>query len=226
MSDRLGSSLLVVLAVVASGCTDPPSIPPPADPLRAVAEFESIADRTERSKAFFVEAGRVIQHPRCLNCHPTDAHPRQGDRLAMHEPPVVRGSAGQGVTGMRCATCHQAANVDHARLPGHPVWHLAPLEAGWIGEPLQAICEQLKDAERNGGMDMDALHEHMAHDSLVGWAWDPGPGREPAPGTQAAFGALIRAWIDSGAHCPDGAEGAGRGPVAPAGADCAACHER
>jgi len=27
-------------------------------------------------------------------------------------------------------------------------------------------------------------------------------GREPAPGTQAAFGSLVKAWADSGAACP------------------------
>jgi hypothetical protein len=42
----------------------------------------------------------------------------------------------------------------------------------------------------------------MSGDSLVGWAWPPGKGRTPAPGTQAEFGALMRAWADSGAHCP------------------------
>ena len=43
----------------------------------------------------------------------------------------------------------------------------------------------------------------MAEDSLVGWGWQPGAGREPAPGDQATFGELIAAWIDTGAHCPD-----------------------
>jgi hypothetical protein len=42
----------------------------------------------------------------------------------------------------------------------------------------------------------------MAEDSLVGWGWHPGAGRAPAPGTQAEFGALIKAWADSGAACP------------------------
>ena len=46
------------------------------------------------------------------------------------------------------------------------------------------------------------IHEHMANDSLVGWGWDPGRGRAPAPGTQAQLGELTRAWIDSGARCP------------------------
>ncbi len=49
---------------------------------------------------------------------------------------------------------------------------------------------------------MDEIVEHMAHDSLVGWGWHPGDGRAPAPGTQAAFGKLTQAWVDSGARCP------------------------
>lgn len=39
-------------------------------------------------------------------------------------------------------------------------------------------------------------------DELVGWAWNPGRGRQPAPGTQKAFGELIKAWADSGGACP------------------------
>jgi len=42
-----------------------------------------------------------------------------------------------------------------------------------------------KDKDRNGGKDMAALIHHMAEDELVGWAWDPGTGRTPAPGTQS-----------------------------------------
>ncbi len=194
-------------------------------PLLAVAEFASIGDEAARSRALFVEAGRVIQHPRCLNCHPSDAHPRQGEMLAMHEPPVVRGDDNHGESPQRCDTCHQGANVDHAGIPGHPAWHLAPLSMGWIDRSLAEICEQIKDTERNGGMDMDALIHHMEEDSLVGWAWQPGGDREPAPGTQPAFGALIRAWIETGAHCPDGDEGAHTVSAAPWNADCQSCHE-
>ena len=60
----------------------------------------------------------------------------------------------------------------------------------------------MKDSARNAVLTLAQLVEHMAHDPLVGWAWNPGPGREPAPGTQAAFGALVKAWADSGAACP------------------------
>ena len=72
----------------------------------------------------------------------------------------------------------------------------------WEGKSQGQICAQLKDAKRNGGRDLALLHEHMAKDDLVAYGWQPGPGRDPVPGTQEAFGELIRAWIDTGAACP------------------------
>ena len=72
----------------------------------------------------------------------------------------------------------------------------------WEGKSLGAICEQIKDPARNGGRDMPALIQHMAEDHLVGWGWNPGKGRTPVPGTQAEFGALFKAWAESGAVCP------------------------
>src|ERR1700722_4771572 len=38
--------------------------------------------------------------------------------------------------------------------------------------------------------------------TLVGWAWAPGFGRFPAPGTQKQAGALVEAWVNTGAACP------------------------
>jgi hypothetical protein len=73
---------------------------------------------------------------------------------------------------------------------------------GWQGRSLGAICAQIKDPARNGGKDMAALLQHVSQDSLVGWAWKPGGRRTPAPGTQAALTALMRAWADAGADCP------------------------
>jgi hypothetical protein len=70
------------------------------------------------------------------------------------------------------------------------------------GRSVAQICEQIKDRARNGGRDMAALVQHMAVDALVGWAWRPGAGRTPAPGSQAEFGALIRAWAAAGGYCP------------------------
>lgn len=176
--------------------------PPAAQPLKPVSSFSGIANERERSLALFAEAGRVIQHPRCVNCHPAGDRPAQGEDSHPHQPLVVRGEDGLGAIGMRCTSCHGPANFDPGRVPGHPKWHVAPIEMAWVGKSLGEICEQIKDPKRNGGKSMDELVHHMAEDSLVGWGWAPGPSRTPAPGTQKEFGELIRAWADSGAVCP------------------------
>src|SRR4026207_2223905 len=45
-----------------------------------------------RSIALFREAGKVLQSPRCLNCHPVGERPTQTDRMTPHMPLVVRGA--------------------------------------------------------------------------------------------------------------------------------------
>jgi cytochrome c5 len=172
--------------------------------LKAPSEFAGIADPSARSAALFEEAGKVLLHPRCLNCHPAGERPTQGDDLHPHEPRVRRGPENQGVAGLHCPACHQAKNFDAVTVtvPGHPKWQLAPLEMAWQGKSLAEICAQVKDPARNGHHTLSEIVEHGAHDDLVAWGWDPGAGRAPAPGTQARFGELLRAWADSGAHCP------------------------
>ena len=160
------------------------------------------SDAVARSVALFREAGKVLQHPRCLNCHPVGDRPTQNDTMRPHIPRVVRGADGHGPPGLPCSACHHAANYDAAHVPGHTDWHLAPASMAWAGKSLGAICVQIKDPARNGGRDMAALLRHVSEDSLVGWAWSPGAGRTSAPGTQAEFGAVMRAWAESGAHCP------------------------
>jgi cytochrome c5 len=170
--------------------------------LRPPEDFAAIADEAERSAALFAEAGKVLQHPRCLNCHPAGDTPLQGEEGRVHEPPVARGADGFGLVGMRCQTCHQDQNFDPAGVPGAPQWHLAPAEMAWVGKSLGAICLQIKDPARNGDRGLDAIVKHMAEDALVVRAWAPGAGREPAPGDGATFARLIAAWAQSGAACP------------------------
>jgi hypothetical protein len=170
--------------------------------LKPVAAFAEIAEKTDRALALFTEAGKVIMHPRCVNCHPAGDQPAQGDDGHPHQPLVVRSKDDHGAVGMRCTTCHGPANFDPGGVPGHPLWHVAPIEMAWQGKSLAEICEQIKDPKRNGGKTLEQLVHHMAEDSLVGWGWHPGAGREPAPGTQKDFGILIKAWVDNGAACP------------------------
>lgn len=171
--------------------------------LQEPESFDRIVDRQLRSKALFVEAGKVFTHPRCTNCHPTDDTPRQGDLRKIHEPPVTRGAGGHGVFINACHACHQASNNIDAPVPGAPQWHLAPKEMAWHGVPLAKLCAQLKDPNRNGHRTLAQIIDHSTRDPLVGWGWEPGAGRTPVPGTQEKFGALLTAWAASGAACPD-----------------------
>lgn len=211
----------VVTVLLAAGCVAtvvglmpsvwaaaPASVAPaPAETLKSPADFAAIKDPAARSVALFTEAGKVIESPRCMNCHPVQRAPTQGDDRHPHNPPMVGGQSGHGPVGLPCAACHGPANVqtwgqDIKSIPGDPKWALAPVEMAWQGKSLGAICAQIKDPARNGGRSLAEIHHHMAEDHLVGWAWSPGEGRVPAPGTQAQFGELVQAWIDTGAKCP------------------------
>lgn len=213
---RSGRWILLALGLVGLGLAaiwlrphampqNQPLAAPPAlakiDHLRPISDFASIRDPQARSIALFEEAGRVIQHPRCLNCHPRDERPTQTDAMRPHEPWVTRGADGGGAAALRCAACHQDANFGPSKVPGNPKWRLAPAEMAWQGRSLGEICRQIQDPARSH-MGREALLRHMAQDELVGWAWRPGGGRTPAPGTQAEFGALVQAWMAAGGHCP------------------------
>lgn len=181
--------------------------PVAAEELCGPDEFNSIEDQVERSQALFNEMAKVITHPRCMNCHPVDNLPMQGDERRPHNPPVVRwDESGSGPPGLHCSSCHGAENVDfvgsEGSIPGHQPWHLPPVSMGWIGLSVGEICAQLKDPARNGNRTLADIEEHNATDGLVGWAWHPGKGRTPAPGTQEVFGALTKSWIETGAACP------------------------
>jgi hypothetical protein len=174
-----------------------------ADTLAAPESFAAISDTAARSEALFAEVGRVLTNPRCVNCHPAGDRPHQADVGRLHQPPVERGPDGLGLPAMRCPMCHQQANFEPGRVPGNPIWHLAPREMAWEGKTLGDICAQIKDPARNGGRSLEALVEHIGTDHLVGWAWAPGYGRRPAPGTQKEAGALVEAWVKTGAVCPN-----------------------
>ncbi|WP_242127038.1 Isoquinoline 1-oxidoreductase subunit [Sphingobium sp. Sx8-8] len=197
----------LVFAASAAWSTGPGGTAAPVTPLRPVASFEGIRDPAKRSAALFAEAGKVIQSPRCLNCHPAARIPTQGDEMRQHVPLMVATDGNHGPRGLPCATCHGADNAPTfaagiASVPGNAHWQLAPVEMAWQGLNLPGICAQLKDPRRNGSRSLDQIVTHMKTDHLVGWAWNPGAGRTSAPGTQEGFGALIEAWVKTGAHCP------------------------
>jgi hypothetical protein len=175
--------------------------------LRSPSEFSSIRDPQIRSRALFTEAAKVIMNPRCVNCHPATDHPLQGNDQHIHTPSATRGDIGNGIGGNTCGACHMVRNVtlmekaSYQSIPGNPRWGLAPIEMAWEGKSITEICAQLKDPARSG-RDLTQLQEHFAKNDLVAWAWNPGLGRDPVPGTQEQLGELIKAWIDTGAECP------------------------
>jgi len=169
--------------------------------LAAPSEFDAIEDERRRARALFEEMGEVLTHPRCVNCHPAGDQPLAGDQSRPHQPLVERGPGGMGHPGMRCTSCH--GNENFRNVPGRPGWRLAPAEMAWVGKSLPEICEQIKDPERNGGMSLEELVEHLAEDPLVAYGWGPPDQYETAPGTHDRFGALAEAWVEAGAACPE-----------------------
>ncbi len=196
------SATIITVAVVAGSALGQDGAQPIIEELLPPEAFDDIADRDERAAAIFDEAGKVFTHARCLNCHVDGDRPRQGDDQRLHQPWVRRGSAGFGVPGLRCMTCHNEENFEPAAVPGAPNWHLAPRSMAWESKSIADICQQIKDPERNGERSLQDLVEHVINDPLVTWGWNPGPKRVPAPGSQEVFAALIQAWVDDGAACP------------------------
>src|SRR6059058_5057233 len=196
MNSEMRIKVVVALAALLTGTPTLDGVSEQSVNLATPESFASIADTAARSAAMFTELGKVLTHPRCVNCHPAGDQPRQGEAGRLHQPPVARGADGHGLPAMR-------ANFDPGRVPGHPEWHLAPRDMAWEGKTLAEICAQIKDPKRNGGRSLDDLVHHIGADTLVGWAWAPGFGRKPAPGTQQEVGALAEAWVKTGAVCPN-----------------------
>ena len=75
----LPASFAAAMAVVIAGLAVPAAQPGPAPVLKPASEFAAMADDKQRALALFTEAGKVIQHPRCVNCHPAGDRPMQGE---------------------------------------------------------------------------------------------------------------------------------------------------
>jgi hypothetical protein len=173
----------------------------------AARNTNSAAPRADASasQAAFLQVYKVLESPRCANCHPSGDAPLQGDDSHVHLQNVKRGKDGHGAVAMRCDACHQAANLPGANMPpGNPKWSLPAPEHKmvFVGRSPAALCAQLKDTAQNGGRSLEQLFDHVAHDDLVGWAWNPGDGRTLPPLSRDDTAKQMRIWIDGGAACP------------------------
>ncbi|HEY6764039.1 MAG TPA: hypothetical protein VI386_04655 [Candidatus Sulfotelmatobacter sp.] len=158
------------------------------------------------SQAAFLQVYSVLESPRCANCHPPGDAPMQGDDSHVHIQNVKRGKDGHGTVAMRCNACHQDHNLPGANMPpGNPKWGLPPPEQKmvFIGRKPGELCRQLKDPKQNGGRSLSQLFDHVAHDDLVGWGWNPGDGRTLPPLSRDETVKAMTVWIDGGAACPE-----------------------
>ncbi len=178
-----------------------PSRPaPPAAPA-AAPSAEAIA----AGKRAFVDVARVLQSPRCQNCHPIGDAPLQTDAGRPHAMNITRQSV---LAGLPCTACHQDRNSEAIGVvggpPGAPHWGLPPRETPMVfeGKTVSALCEQLRDPARNGNKSLAALHEHVANDGLVLWGWSPGGKRTLPPLPHAEFVAAFATWVAGGGACP------------------------
>jgi mono/diheme cytochrome c family protein len=168
----------------------------------SLANAQQEPSQKEESVRLFLEAAKVFQHPRCMNCHPAGNEPTQGMDKHVHIMNVQRGQDDHGNIGMKCSTCHGVENNRFSGVPGAPKWGLAPKSMAWQGLSLHDLCLTLKDPKNIHGMTKEQFIHHNAEDPLVGWGWNPGAGREPVPGTQKQFGETIARWIATGQECP------------------------
>lgn len=159
----------------------------------------------EAGKRAFLEVARVLQSPRCMNCHPMGDAPLQTDASRPHAMNITRTST---ESGLACATCHRDRNSEALGVPGGPPgaphWGLPPKETPMVFQGLSpsALCAQLKDPLRNGHRSMDQLVEHVSHDPLVLWGWNPGGKRTLPPMDHASFANAFKTWAASGGACP------------------------
>jgi hypothetical protein len=158
----------------------------------------------------FAQMQRVLEHPRCLNCHVPDS-PLQGIEKRIHYPAVQRGVDGRGVAPMQCSTCHSIQNGVLLHSPpgleaeGKSAWRMPPAKAkmNWVGLDTSALCKAIRNPKENNGKSLAELEKHMLTDHLVLWGWHPGPGRELPPLDKAAFDNQVSTWIRNGAPCDE-----------------------
>jgi hypothetical protein len=155
---------------------------------------------------------------RCVNCHAKDDRPHQfdGKLRQFHAMNVQRGLKN---LGQSCQTCHQDHNPDQEHLPpGAPDWDMPLANKGyeaditphdlcllWLGKGNDALSNAFESGPKKGlARTPEEILEHVtAPGTLVSWAFDPGPGRIPAPGTQEELIEKVSTWVSGGAPCPE-----------------------
>lgn len=157
----------------------------------------------------------VASHPRCANCHvdasnvPMWSGPSYGETRP-HGMNINAGDSRTGAEFLQCSACHVNRaglnDIQHAAPHTGHAWMLAPVEFLWFDQTEEFICAQMRDPGRNGGRDGAGLVEHILHDAelqaFITWGFNPGAGREPAPGTMQEHLDDMVIWTAGGMPCP------------------------
>lgn len=188
---------VVCITISAAACGDDPLGPP---------DIPATSEQQAAARAAWGEVYSVLTHPRCMNCHPDGDAPLQGDASTPHTFGVDRTAI---ANGLECSSCHQEVNSELLGVengpPGAPNWGFPPADTPMIFQGRSAIelCWQLHDVEATGGLDLEGLLEHVNHESLVNWAWDPGGDRSTPPLSHSAFLDAFATWVEGDGACPE-----------------------
>ena len=172
-----------------------------------VGENNSVEITLTESEVVFDKMMSVITHQRCMNCHPSDNNPRQGDDSHYHKFGVQRGPENQGLAALQCGSCHQEANNLSSGVPGAPHWSLAPISMGWQGLDKYQIATAMLDRSKNGNRSVSDIEHHLTEDPLVLWVFEPGVDnegneREKPPLSKEEWISSVKEWVSSGAQVP------------------------
>ncbi len=160
------------------------------------------------SEVSFNKMMDVLTSKRCVNCHPNDKIPKQGDDSHPHFFGISGGIENIGYESTTCGTCHQEENNDYSGVPGAPEWSLAPDAMKWEGLSRIEIAKSILDPAINGGRNLEELEHHLTAHELVLWAWEPGiradgSKREPPPVPLEEYIQAVKHWIEEGAVIPE-----------------------
>lgn len=146
----------------------------------------------------------VLTHQRCVNCHPSDNTPKQGDDRHPHHLGITRVNE---VGATNCQQCHADSNNEYSGVPGAPHWALAPESMAWEGLDRYKIAESMMDKSKNGNRSADDIMHHLTEHELVLWAWEPGVDAEGIPRELPPVGKeeyieAVKIWVEAGAVIP------------------------
>ncbi len=169
-------------------------------------ESKTLLPSTEENESLiaFNTMMDVLTHQRCVNCHPSDDVPKQGEDSHAHRFGITRAN---GIDATNCKTCHQSSNNEFSGVPGAPEWSLAPHKMRWEGLSRIEIAKSVMNPENNGNRTPENIMHHLTEHELVLWAWEPGVGvdgkpRELPPVPVDEYIAAVKTWIELGAQIP------------------------